>query len=61
MHYDIEHLFGSHRLAVLTQMKTLTVYHVSDLLRAHSPTGGCETIDYGFFNFHFPNVTIFLR
>ena len=57
---NIEDLFSTHWLAILTQMKTLTVYHVSDLLRAHSPTGGCETIDYGFFDFHNPNVTIFL-
>ena len=48
----IEHLLGSHRLAVLSQVQALTVYHVSNLLRAHSPASGCETIDYGFFDFH---------
>ena len=57
----IEHLLGSYRLSILSQMEALTVYHVSNLLRAHSPSGGCETIDYGFFDFHNPNVTIFTR
>ena len=57
----IEHLLGSYRLPILSQMEALTVYHVSNLLRAHSPSGGCETIDYGFFDFHNPNVTIFAR
>lgn len=36
MSNHIEHLFGTHWLPVLTQVKTLTVYHVGDLLTAHS-------------------------
>ena len=36
MTYYIEDLFSTHWLAILTQMKTLTVYHVSDLLTAHT-------------------------
>jgi hypothetical protein len=31
-----EHLFCTHRLAILTHMQTLTVYHIGDLLAAHS-------------------------
>ena len=56
-----EHLLRCYWLAILSQMKTLAIYHISNLLRAHSPSGGCETIDYGFFDFHNPNVTIFAR
>ena len=33
---NIVHLFGTLRLPVLTQVKTLTIYHVSNLLTAHS-------------------------
>ena len=36
MSNDIENLLCTYRLAVLTQVKTLTVYHVGDLLAAHS-------------------------
>ena len=37
MSYYVEHLFGTYRLPVLTQVKTLTIYHVGNLLAAHSP------------------------
>jgi hypothetical protein len=40
MTYYIEDLFSTHRLAILTQVKTLTVYHVGDLLTAHSSIRG---------------------
>ena len=49
---NIEDLFSTHWLAILTQMKTLTVYHVSDLLSAHSSIGRGQTINYGFLNLH---------
>ena len=32
---NVEHLLCTYRLPVLTQMKTLTVYHVGDLFAAH--------------------------
>jgi hypothetical protein len=56
---DRIHLLGSHRLTVLAQMKTLTVYHVSDLLCSHSPVGRGKAIDYGFLYLHCPNLRIF--
>jgi hypothetical protein len=31
----IEDLLGTHRLAILTDMQTLTVYHVSYLFATH--------------------------
>ena len=52
MRNHIVHLFGTHRLPVLTQMKTLTVYHVGNLLGPHPSAGGCKAIDYGFFYLH---------
>lgn len=33
---NIENLLRTYRLPVLAQMKALTVYHVGDLLAAHS-------------------------
>ena len=42
-------------------MKTLTVYHVSDLLRTHSTVTGGQAIDYGFFYLHTPKIRIFAR
>ena len=43
---NIEHLFGTYRLPVLTQVKTLTIYHVSNLLTAHSSVRGGKAIMY---------------
>jgi hypothetical protein len=40
-------------------VKTLTVYHVSNLFCSHSPVGRGKTIDYGFLNLHCPNLRIF--
>ena len=37
--YHCVDLLGSHRLAILAEMETLTVYHVGDLLGPHSPAG----------------------
>ena len=53
------YLLGSHRLAILAEMETLTVYHVGNLLGAHPSAGGCKAIDYGFFNLYLSNVDIF--
>ena len=53
MNYYIEHLLCTYRLTILTQMKTLTVYHVSNLLAAHPPVCGGKAINYGFFYLHF--------
>ena len=45
-------LLGGHGLAVLTQMQTLTVNHISDLLCTHSSSGTGQAIDYCFFYLH---------
>ena len=52
----IVHLFGTHRLPVLTQVKTLTVYHVSYLFAAHPPVGGGKAIHYGLFYLHMTKI-----
>ena len=52
----IEDLLGTHRLAILTQMKLLTVYHVSDLLTTHSSVWGGQAIHYGFFYLHMTKI-----
>ena len=36
MSYYVEHLFGTHRLPILANVQALTVYHIGDLLAAHS-------------------------
>ena len=56
MSYYVEHLFGTYRLPVLTQVKTLTVYHVGDLFAAHSSVGGGKAIHYGFFYLHMTKI-----
>ena len=42
-------------------MKTLTVYHVSDLLRTHSSVARGKAIQYGFLDLHTPKIRIFAR
>ena len=55
------HLLGTHRLPVLTQVKMLTVYHVSYLLRTHTSSGRCKTIDYSFLYLHIYKFIHFYR
>ena len=54
-------LLGSHRLPILTQMQTLTVYHVSDLFGTHSSVASGKAIQYGFLDLHTPKIRIFAR
>ena len=58
MRNHIEDLFGTHRLAILTQVKTLTVYHVSNLLATHSSVRGGKAIYNGFFYLHMTKIRI---
>ena len=55
----VEHLLCTYRLPVLTQMKTLTVYHVGDLFAAHPPVGGDQAIHYGIFYLHMTKILHF--
>lgn len=57
---NVEHLLSTYRLPVLTQMKTLTVYHVSYLFAAHSSVGGGKAIHYGFLYLHTYKCTEFI-
>ena len=57
--YHCIHLLGCYRLPVLAQMKTLTIYHVSDLLRTHPSIGCGKAINYGFLDFHVSKLAIF--
>ena len=58
MRNHIVHLFNTHRLAILTQVKTLTIYHVGDLLATHSSVRGGKAIYYSFFNLHMTKIRI---
>ena len=60
-HYYCENLLGSHRLPILTQVKTLTVYHVSNLFGTHSSVARGKAIQYGFLDLHTPKIRIFAR
>ena len=52
----VEDLLCTHRLSVLTQVKTLTVYHVGDLFAAHPPVWGGKEIHYSFFYLHMTKI-----
>ena len=51
-HDHCKDLLGSHRLSILAQMKTLTVYHVCDLFCTHSSVACSQAVYYCFFYLH---------
>jgi len=53
------YLIGSYRLSVFAQVQLPAVDHVRNLLRTHASSGGCQTIDYGFFYLHATNLLNF--
>jgi hypothetical protein len=57
--YYGKNLLGSHWLTVFAQVKSLTIDHVSNLLRTHSPACRSKTINYSFLDFHTPKLTLF--
>ena len=57
--YHSIYLLRSYWLTILAQVKTLTVYHVSDLLGTHSTVASGQTIYYSFLNLHTSKIRIF--
>ena len=55
-----EDLLGSHRLPILAQVQTLTVYHVSYLFGTHSAVARGKAIQYSFLDLHTPKIRISL-
>ena len=55
-----EDLFRCNRPTILAQVKTLTVYHVSDLFGTHSAVARGKAIQYSFLDLHTPKIRISL-